>query len=114
MLEKLDQVALLTEGVDRNVIGVLCVRHNHSSPSSRRAWIEIIAVHRIWRSAYVALLTEGVDRNTHIDVRETKYRKVALLTEGVDRNFSNAGEELRRQVALLTEGVDRNVVFCIR
>ena len=34
-------VALLAEGVDRNVIGVCCIRHDHT----------------------VALLAEGVDRN---------------------------------------------------
>ena len=36
------------------------------SPSSRRAWIEILVmVHQTW-NAVVALLAEGVDRNPHI------------------------------------------------
>ena len=34
-------VALLAEGVDRNKIAVLFVESRESSPSSRRAWIEI-------------------------------------------------------------------------
>ena len=56
-------VALLAEGVDRNVFGAGICRHAVTSPSSRRAWIEIC-----WRStrstpAWVALLAEGVDRN---------------------------------------------------
>ena len=57
-------VALLAEGVDRNY-GVLSYADRMTrSPSSRRAWIEIILVQNkisVWR---VALLAEGVDRNT--------------------------------------------------
>ena len=79
-------VALLAEGVDRNklvptetpqkaaspssrrawieiVYLVVCAAVADTSPSSRRAWIEILSFN--W-SAYglsVALLAEGVDRN---------------------------------------------------
>ena len=56
-------VALLAEGVDRNVDSSV-VYHGHSlSPSSRRAWIEIamLVLPLAWNS--VALLAEGVDRN---------------------------------------------------
>ena len=56
-------VALLAEGVDRNFHGgkveLVCV----SSPSSRRAWIEIVRVNNMVRVQRVALLAEGVDRN---------------------------------------------------
>ncbi len=56
-------VALLAEGVDRNVceqgVGKAVVK----SPSSRRAWIEIGRRSRCRRSWSVALLAEGVDRN---------------------------------------------------
>ena len=56
------------------------------SPSSRRAWIEILAGY----------------------VKTTVYT-VALLAEGVDRNLTCPGLSLRRpMVALLAEGVDRN------
>ena len=57
------KVALLAEGVDRNVIGVMCVRHDRRSPSSRRAWIEMLAIRRLFQVNSVALLAEGVDRN---------------------------------------------------
>ena len=56
------------------------------SPSSRRAWIEILpAVSQAAVGEVVALLAEGVDRNNLIgDEAERIY--VALLAEGVDRN----------------------------
>ena len=79
------------------------------SPSSRRAWIEILRWTTLPDYQAVALLAEGVDRNTH----ESALRwadVVALLAEGVDRNFyitqiTNADWT----VALLAEGVDRNI-----
>ena len=57
------QVALLTEGVDRNHLDRV-----------------------VQKRLRVALLTEGVDRNssTYIPMRPSV--PVALLTEGVDRN----------------------------
>ena len=56
------------------------------SPSSRRAWIEIVCI--VWSigfQASVALLAEGVDRNItkRMGIRDGA---VALLAEGVDRN----------------------------
>ena len=56
-------VALLAEGVDRNFSDGLRVPECCTSPSSRRAWIEIFF--RIACSPWfaVALLAEGVDRN---------------------------------------------------
>ena len=39
---KMNLVALLAEGVDRNFSGRICVLPFSRSPSSRRAWIEII------------------------------------------------------------------------
>ena len=56
-------VALLAEGVDRNrhIPGTIPI--DNRSPSSRRAWIEI-CIRMIFRpSLPVALLAEGVDRN---------------------------------------------------
>ena len=40
-LTMLDSVALLTEGVDRNVDVMAYAMAHSKSPSSRRAWIEI-------------------------------------------------------------------------
>ena len=61
------QVALLTEGVDRN---------------------SEVCKHRVI-VAEVALLTEGVDRNA-AGLQSNTGRTVALLAEGVDRNRSIA------------------------
>ena len=57
-------VALLAEGVDRNVLMAL-----------------------VATGALVALLAEGVDRNIQSEDTELT-RLVALLAEGVDRNHS--------------------------
>ena len=79
-------VALLAEGVDRNRF-VLCISLKEArSPSSRRAWIE--------------MLSDGL--------RDPEYC-VALLAEGVDRNILDPDCKLPHQVALLAEGVDRNL-----
>ena len=63
--KRVEEVALLAEGVDRNPMRRL------SSISARR----------------VALLAEGVDRNTIMRDDSAKNR-VALLAEGVGRNSS--------------------------
>ena len=42
------KVALLAEGVDRNLLCNALKRPNTESPSSRRAWIEIIRRVRKW------------------------------------------------------------------
>ena len=80
-----NSVALLAEGVDRNSQRKRGHYEKVWSPSSRRAWIEI--GRWCWGSAvlHVALLAEGVDRNI---VHRYKARSghVALLAEGVDRN----------------------------
>ena len=124
-------VALLAEGVDRNLKEMAALNKAHESPSSRRAWIEMPPTHPAALSHRVALLAEGVDRNfttlgmpvrvtvspssrrawieiLFIQIRKER-RCVALLAEGVDRNenwMATAGEQ--EWVALLAEGVDRN------
>ena len=35
-------VALLAEGVDRNQLYYICTMEDEASPSSRRAWIEML------------------------------------------------------------------------
>ena len=58
----------------------------HWSPSSRRAWIEILSGFSDDFKAAVALLAEGVDRNFDIFGANDLRLDVALLAEGVDRN----------------------------
>ena len=60
------KVALLTEGVDRNGSILKQQRCKRGSPSSRRAWIEIVSQFVPAVAAAVALLTEGVDRNNEM------------------------------------------------
>ena len=68
----LENVALLTEGVDRNAF-----------------WLQ-----KTLPSGCVAFLTEGVDRNMtkRMGIRDGA---VALLTEGVDRN-TNVHRNIKR------------------
>ena len=56
-------VALLAEGVDRNITLTYDDNHVPGSPSSRRAWIEIRMRTSKTTNTHVALLAEGVDRN---------------------------------------------------
>ena len=44
------------------------VRNLYRSPSSRRAWIEIIEGEAVREEVDVALLAEGVDRNRYFDM----------------------------------------------
>ena len=60
---KVQQVALLAEGVDRNSISDVSWTFDKESPSSRRAWIEIRRRLGLAAGIWVALLAEGVDRN---------------------------------------------------
>ena len=57
------QVALLAEGVDRNTDSGPDGSPTVRSPSSRRAWIEIVPKMSFYENNRVALLAEGVDRN---------------------------------------------------
>ena len=79
-------VALLAEGVDRNLTTAMNAQTNQMSPSSRRAWIEILVAREVKRAALVALLAEGVDRNLVPVLGISQMPPVALLAEGVDRN----------------------------
>ena len=65
MHQKLDNiVALLAEGVDRNRVQGYELQYPGESPSSRRAWIEILNNKIRICDFDVALLAEGVDRNS--------------------------------------------------
>ena len=78
------------------------------SPSSRRAWIEILLYSLTSVAKRVALLAEGVDRNI-VPLEQVIYCRVALLAEGVDRNILSLIRFYLSFVALLAEGVDRNL-----
>ena len=84
---KTTDVALLAEGVDRNTAEVSFLLGKLRSPSSRRAWIEIRLLGRFVVFEQVALLAEGVDRNPYAGEKWVVLEHVALLAEGVDRNF---------------------------
>ena len=100
-------VALLTEGVDRNIDINREFTAAARSPSSRRAWIEISG----WGSSLPAAWSSS-SRRAWIEILYTgiwaKTAPVALLTEGVDRNTSEVWPSSSVTVALLAEGVDRN------
>ena len=80
------KVALLAEGVDRNFAAFGLIPLGVMSPSSRRAWIEMIPSRKPLRFGCVALLAEGVDRNRCWNLVCITPTIVALLAEGVDRN----------------------------
>ena len=101
-------VALLAEGVDRNLDVHPDAAIGAESPSSRRAWIEIPRRAAAPTGEGVALLAEGVDRNHLRVVSLPQSPQVALLAEGVDRNWFAIISFLPWWVALLAEGVDRN------
>ena len=85
-VQTLQKVALLAEGVDRNKAFMDKYNRENKSPSSRRAWIEIHRHPAGGSSRNVALLAEGVDRNLYGIGNNIFSHCVALLAEGVDRN----------------------------
>ena len=90
-------VALLAEGVDRNTSALPSPQKAGESPSSRRAWIEIMKYGRSLQELAVALLAEGVDRNIN-GTKNTMQGTVALLAEGVDRNMPTL-QKLMEQIS---------------
>ena len=80
-------VALHPEGVDRNYNTIPRSARANLSPSTRRAWIEMIVMPLIRSAIYsVALHPEGVDRNSRSGTPCRRESLVALHPEGVDRN----------------------------
>ena len=61
-------VALLAEGVDRNLAACKDAPPPARSPSSGGAWIEIFGRPCVPAPPLVALLAEGVDRNCRVRV----------------------------------------------
>ena len=78
-------VALLAEGVDRNMERRVLPEWRVPSPSSRRAWIEMLTT----RSSSVTIMSPS-SRRAWIEIDPIGFfddlRTVALLAEGVDRN----------------------------
>ena len=69
------------------MLSILERRKNDVSPSTRRAWIEILFGRTRLPSHLVALHPEGVDRN-HVGRQPASTSpRVALHPEGVDRNM---------------------------
>ena len=103
-------VALLAEGVGRNGLVSNFTTGAGTSPSSRRAWVEIARViGSITISWGVALLAEGVGRNSPTACIHIFRFRVALLAEGVGRNYVSFIQIVKAvNVALLAEGVGRN------
>ena len=102
-------VALLAEGVDRNLTAKEGQKNDLSSPSSRRAWIEISRSARAAQSSCVALLAEGVDRNSSNNVIFTPHLMSPSSRRAWIEMFDNVvGVAVIYSVALLAEGVDRN------
>ena len=101
-------VALLAEGVDRNIYCATSCRVRFPSPSSRRAWIEISG----WMATLKRKRTSPSSRRAWIEIAEPYHWQdryvVALLAEGVDRNCIKDNRRAVEAVALLAEGVDRN------
>ena len=64
------RVALLAEGVDRNLRKQALIHIQCESPSSQRAWIEMRDGNSKTNRSRVALLAEGVDRNHSIPIME--------------------------------------------
>ena len=88
------------------------------SPSTRRAWIEMVNGNSSDDPRTVALHPEGVDRNARFSLH-SPFPKVALHPEGVDRNRLLLTALMpSNRVALHPEGVDRNrpgaASFCNR
>ena len=102
-------VALLAEGVDRNNNPIIPPEACAWSPSSRRAWIEI----SLQRTTLRPLQPSPSSRRAWIEIAYGKglgvVAGVALLAEGVDRNIeAKIALDHGNPVALLAEGVDRN------
>ena len=81
------------------------------SPSSRRAWIEIIGIGTVKQSLPVALLAEGVDRNRPICNFWVNLSGSPSSRRAWIEIRLSGGKPQRGRVALLAEGVDRNA-FC--
>ena len=81
-----NRVALLAEGVDRNKFHMSLANTVGMSPSSRRAWIEILLHAPARREA-----RSPSSRRAWIEITSTattaRPTRVALLAEGVDRNY---------------------------
>ena len=104
------RVALLAEGVDRNPEEWGDIPLAFTSPSSRRAWIEI----RWQPNAAHRCSVSPSSRRAWIEIywkaRSGRRTGVALLAEGVDRNKGHKLNLISVDVALLAEGVDRNIL----
>ena len=101
-------VALLAEGVDRNVKVRHIIARVRASPSSRRAWIEIFDSTFFRGPVGVALLAEGVDRNGLLVDCLVKPEQSPSSRRAWIEIQPDTSSHCAAPVALLAEGVDRN------
>ena len=80
------------------------------SPSSWRAWIEIVRFCNLMLIASVALLVEGVDRNLCHSFELCKNVRSPSSWRAWIEMYGNEPDIDTLSVALLVEGVDRNIM----
>ena len=108
IMKLLDLVALLAEGVDRNLISMALLGPWPRSPSSRRAWIEIP------KSACMPLwcLRSPSSRRAWIEISPAPSAEQVGTSPSSRRAWIEISKMLAAMilafVALLAEGVDRN------
>ena len=106
------RVALLAEGVDRNTYEGQTFDELNLSPSSRRAWIEIVQRTDPSDGEIVALLAEGVDRNLSATYTDKEADGSPSSRRAWIEIRCPRGRNRPCRVALLAEGVDRNMMPC--
>ena len=108
-LGELIAVALLAEGVDRNYAQVVKVPEEYPSPSSRRAWIEI--------SRFLRKIKEDTSPSSRRAWIEIERKGIFVRHSYASPSSRRAWIEIPKKcwpsspatVALLAEGVDRNI-----
>ena len=83
-------VALLAEGVDRNLSALYRCGSIRQSPSSRRAWIEMIKEAIAFSCRYLSPSSRRAWIEIQSPLSGRLRASVALLAEGVDRNKFNS------------------------
>ena len=105
-------VALLAEGVDRNIMGLAVVRTDQTSPSSRRAWIEIPFRTSRGRSTK----RSPSSRRAWIEIKSSMLVWPLAWSPSSRRAWIEILQDMDSGllvwVALLAEGVDRNCLAC--
>ena len=83
-----------------------------ASPSTRRAWIEILPRRRSSSVSFVALHPEGVDRNFDTETTGLDAKRSPSTRRAWIEMIWPCRCRVKRRVALHPEGVDRNTTAC--